>query len=117
VGTPEGVKNEGGIIDFVNRVVEVECLPTHIPDHLDVDVSELHINQNVTVGELVVGEGVEVLDDRDQIVAVVVAPRVEEVAAVEEEEAEAVEEEPEVAAKGKEAEGAEEASDAEKQEG
>jgi large subunit ribosomal protein L25 len=117
VGTPEGVKNEGGIIDFVNRVVEVECLPTHIPDHLDVDVSELHINQNVTVGELVVDEGVEVLDDRDQIVAVVVAPRVEEVAAVEEEEAEAVEEEPEVAAKGKEAEGAEEASDAEKQEG
>jgi large subunit ribosomal protein L25 len=116
VGTPEGVKNEGGIVDFVNRVVEVECLPTHIPDHLDVDVSELHINQNVTVAELIVAEGVEVLEDGEQIVAVVVAPRVEEAAPVEAE-AEAAEEEPEVAAKGKEAEEAEQASDAEKHEG
>jgi len=116
VGTPEGVKNEGAIIDFVNRVVEVECLPNRIPDHLDVDVSELHINQNVSVGDLVVAEGVEILDEREQIVAVVVAPRVEEAAAVEEE-AEAAEEEPEVAAKGKEAEEADEASDAGKQEG
>lgn len=116
VGTPEGVRNEGAIIDFVNRVVEVECMPNRIPDHLDVDVTELHVNQNVSVGDLEVAEGVEVLDDREQIVAVVVAPRVEEAAPVEEE-AEPTEEEPEVAAKGKEAEGAEAAPDAEKQEG
>lgn len=116
VGTPEGVKNEGGIVDFVNRTVEVECLPTHIPEHLDVDVSELHINQNVTVAELIVAEGVEVLDDGEQIIAVVVAPRVEEAAPVEAE-AEAAEEEPEVAAKGKEAEEAAQAPDAEKHEG
>lgn len=116
VGTPEGVKNEGGIVDFVNRVVEVECLPTRIPDQLDVDVSGLHVNQNVTVGELQVADGVEILDDREQIVAVVVAPRVEEAAPVEVE-AEEAEEEPEVAAKGKEAEEAEETSAAEKQEG
>lgn len=116
VGTPEGVRNEGAIIDFVNRVVEVECLPNRIPDHLDVDVTELHVNQNVSVGDLEVAEGVEVLDDREQIVAVVVAPRVEEAAPVEEE-AEPTEEEPEVAAKGKEAEEAEAAPDAEKKEG
>ena len=51
LGTPEGVKNEAGVVDFVNRVVHVECLPTHIPEHFDVDVSELHINQHVSVGE------------------------------------------------------------------
>jgi large subunit ribosomal protein L25 len=116
VGTPEGVRNEGAIIDFVNRTVEVECLPNRIPDHLDVDVTELHVNQNASVGDLEVTEGVEVLDDAEQILLVVVAPRVEEAAPVEEE-AEPTEEEPEVAAKGKEAEEAEAAPDAEKQEG
>jgi large subunit ribosomal protein L25 len=84
VGTPEGVKNEGGIIDFVNRVVQVSCLPTHIPEHFDVDVTELHVNQHVSVSDLTTGVGVTLLDDPDQILAVVVAPRVEEVAASEE---------------------------------
>ena len=46
---PTGVKNEGGILDFVHRVVQVECLPADIPEHLDVDVSELHINQNASL--------------------------------------------------------------------
>lgn len=95
IGTPEGVRNEGGLVDFVNRVVQVECLPGEIPDHLEVDVTDLHINQNVSVGDLQLLESVQVLDDPEQIIAVVVAPRVEEVAAaeaeVEEAEAEAAE--------------------------
>ena len=112
VGTPEGVKNDGGIVDFVNRVVHVECLPTLIPEHLDVDVSALHINQHVSVSDLSAPDEVLLLDDPEQIVAVIVAPRVEEVAAVEEEVADAVEgEEPEGEAKGTEGDGAEEASD------
>jgi len=91
VGTPDGVKNEGGVTDFVQRDVSVECLPGDIPEHLDVDVSELHINQHVALKDLSVGEGVQILDDPEQIVAVVVPPRVEEVAAdaAEEEDAEA----------------------------
>jgi large subunit ribosomal protein L25 len=102
VGTPEGVKNEGGVIDFVNRVVEVECLPTAIPDQLEVEVSALHINQNVSVGDLEIPEGVELLADRELTLAVVVAPRVEEVAVAAEEEVEAVEGEVEGEEKAKE---------------
>jgi len=116
VGTPDGVKNEGGIVDFVNRVIHVECLPTQIPESLDVDVSALHINQHVSVSDLEIPGDLNVLDDPEQILAVVVAPRVEEeVVAEEEETAEPVEgEEPEVAKKGKEAEEAEAAPDKDK---
>jgi large subunit ribosomal protein L25 len=116
VGTPEGVKNEAGIVDFVNRSVQVECLPNRIPEHFDVDVSALHINQHVSVSDITTGEGVRMLDDPEQILAVVVAPRVEEVA-VTEEEAEAVEGEPEVDAKGKEGEEATEDAGSEKKTG
>ena len=78
LGVPDGVKNEGGITDFVLRDVLVECLPGNIPEHLDVDISELHINQHVSLSDVVIGEGVAVLDDLEQIVAGVSAPRVEE---------------------------------------
>ncbi len=113
VGIPEGVKNEGCIIDFVNRVVQVECLPVLIPEQLEVDVSALHINQHVSVSDLMGTEDLVLLDDPAQILAVVVAPKVEEAATAEEEEeaeAEAAEGEPEVAKKGKE--GEESAADA-----
>jgi large subunit ribosomal protein L25 len=89
LGTPEGVKNEGGVIDFVHREVEVSCLPSAIPEHLDVDVSHLHINQNVAVKELTATEGVEILDDLETILAVVASPRVEVEEAPEAEEVEA----------------------------
>ncbi len=91
LGTPEGVKNEGGVIDFVHRQVEVSCLPSAIPEHLDVDVSHLHNNQNVAVKDLLTEEGVEILDDPDTILAVVAAPRVEVEEAPEVEEAAAEE--------------------------
>jgi large subunit ribosomal protein L25 len=98
-----GVKNDGGVMDFIQRDVEVECLPGDIPEHLDVDVSGLHINQHVSVSDLVVVAGVEVLNDADSVVAVVVPPKAEE-EVVEEVAEEPVEEgaEPEVIKKGKE---------------
>lgn len=103
MGTPDGVKNEGGMLDFILRQVHVECLPTAIPDHLDADVSGLKLNQHVAIKDLGVGEGVTISDDEETIIAVVVPPKAE----VEEEpeEAEEVAEgaEPEVAAKGKDA--------------
>jgi large subunit ribosomal protein L25 len=78
IGVPEGVKNEGGIVDFVQREVKLECLPTDIPEHLDVDVSALHMNQYVSVSDLRVDEGVKLVEDPTQILAVVTAPRAEE---------------------------------------
>ena len=112
IGIPDGVKNEGGILEFIHRQVQAECLPTEIPEHFDVDVSGLHINQHVSLGDPAAGdeEKVKVLDDPETIVAVVAPPRVEAVA-VEEEEVEAAPEEaaeePEVIKKGKEAESTE----------
>jgi large subunit ribosomal protein L25 len=110
LGQPEGVKNEGGLLDFVHRQVQVECLPGNIPEHLDVDVSALHLNQHVSVSDLHAGEGVRILDAPESIVAVVVPPKAEETAAATPEEAEAASKEPELIKKGKETEPGAEAS-------
>jgi large subunit ribosomal protein L25 len=104
LGLATGVKNEGGILDFVQREVEVECLPGLIPEHLDVDVSGLHINQHVSLRDVSVPEGVRVFGDLEQIIAVVSAPKAEEEpAAVAAEAVEPAAAEPEVLKKGKEA--------------
>ncbi len=101
-GTPEGVKNEGGILDFVTREVEVECLPGDIPRHLTVDVSALHVGQHVEAGALDVPKDVVLLEDLNRVIASVAHPRL----AVEAEEPteeliEAEREEPEVIKRGK----------------
>jgi large subunit ribosomal protein L25 len=77
-GVPAGVRNEGGILDTVLREVEVECLPTVIPRHLEADVTELNIGQHVEAGELVLPEGVVLLEDPHRVLASVVAPRLPE---------------------------------------
>ncbi len=109
IGTPEGVKNEGGVVDFIHRTIEVQCLPGNIPEHLDVDISALHINQHVAVEDIVTTDDVEILESPETIIAVVSPPRAEEVTEAEAEAAEeaaaAEGEEPEVIKKGKEAEG------------
>jgi large subunit ribosomal protein L25 len=82
LGEPVGVKSDGGILELQLREIEVECLPTDIPQHLQVDVSNLRIGDHVTVADLVYDrEKVKLLVDENQIVAGVLAPRmVEEVA-------------------------------------
>ena len=49
VGEAKGVKLEGGIFEFVLREVEVECLPADIPEHMEIDISELSIGSNFRV--------------------------------------------------------------------
>jgi large subunit ribosomal protein L25 len=99
LGTPEGVKTDGGVLDFVHREVLVSCLPANIPEHLNLDVSGLHLNQHISVADLAPPEGVEILDDSDTIVAVVAVSRAE-VAAADEEAEEAEEAEAAEAAEG-----------------
>ena len=73
-GEPKGAKQQGGIVDFVNREIEVECLPGDIPEHIDVDISELLLNQGIRVRDLMT-EGAKwkpVSDDDMMIVHVVV---------------------------------------------
>jgi len=95
-GEAPGVKNFGGILEQVIRTVEVSCLPRQIPDFIEVDVSELNINESVHIGDLKV-EDVEFLVDPGQTVAQVTPPRlsteVEETEEGEEAEAEAAAEE------------------------
>jgi large subunit ribosomal protein L25 len=101
VGIAEGVKNEGGLLEFVLRQVEVECLPADIPEHMDLDVTALHVNQHLSVKDLPARERVTVLDDPEAIVCVVAIPKEEAAPVVEEVAAEVAE--PEVIKKGKEA--------------
>ncbi|GAB4389615.1 MAG: 50S ribosomal protein L25 [Thermodesulfovibrionales bacterium] len=101
-GEPVGVKRDKGILQFILREIEVECLPGNIPGHIEVDVSGLEIGGSIHVGDLRVPEGVKVLTDTGEVIATVSAPAVEEAAAAAPEEA--VAEAPEVEKKGKEKE-------------
>jgi large subunit ribosomal protein L25 len=95
MGVPVGVRMDGGILDQTMRELEVEVDPSDIPNHVEVDVSELHIGQSVHVGDIKLPEGVELAGDEEASVCVVSAPRaaIEEAAAAEGAEASA---EPEV---------------------
>jgi large subunit ribosomal protein L25 len=77
VGIPAGVRNSGGILDQVMREVTVQVDPASMPNHIDVDVSALEVNESIHVANLVVPAGVEIQDDPEATVCVVAAPRVE----------------------------------------
>jgi large subunit ribosomal protein L25 len=124
LGTPVGVKTEGGILDQVMREIDIECLPADIPSHIDVDVSGLALHGVLRVSELPHSDKVKVLSAADATVAHVMAIREEVVptpeeaaaaAAPAEGAAPAASAEPEVAKKGK-AETAEAAPAAKKSE-
>ena len=103
VGVPVGVKDEGGILEHIQREVHLRCLPDQIPPHVDVDVTALNIHQSIKVADLKWDAGIEVLTPGDHIIVNVVIPKVEEEPAPAEV-AEAVPAEgaePEVIAKGK----------------
>lgn len=111
VGEAYGVKTEGGILEFVLREVEIECLPDDIPEHVSVDITEYTLGRSLRAGDLPLGERVKLLTDPSRVVAHVIAPKVEEEKPVEEVVAETAE--PEVIRKGKgeEAEGGEGAAE------
>lgn len=112
-GEPAGVK-EGGTLERIMREVEIECLPTQIPEKLEIDVSNLKIGDSVFVKDIVASEGIKILPAPDLIVMSVKPPFVEKAAeAVVTEEAP---EEPELIRKKKEAEEEGEAGEAGKEE-
>jgi large subunit ribosomal protein L25 len=102
VGVPVGVKTQGGILDFVTRELEIECLPTEIPDKISVDVTGLELGKHLRVSDLQIPDRITVLTEPGVVVVHVVAPRAEEVVAPVEAVAGAeVAGEPEVIKKGK----------------
>lgn len=111
VGTAEGVR-EGGVLQHVMHVVELECAVEQIPESFKVDVSALEIGESVHISDLEVPEGVELLVDPERTIATVAAPTILELP---EEEEEALEPElvGEMAEELEEAEGVEAAEEAE----
>jgi large subunit ribosomal protein L25 len=78
-GEARGVKQQGGIVDFVSREIEIEVLPGDIPENIVVDISELMLNQGVRVRDLQT-EGVKwsPLSEGDMMIVHVVTLKVEE---------------------------------------
>lgn len=115
VGIAKGVKTDQGILDVVTREIEIECLPTDIPAHIAVDVTELAIGDAIRISELPAMPGVTIVDNPEKVVLHVTHPTREEepVAAAAEGAAEPTE--PEVLKKGKAA-SEEEAPEGEKKE-
>ena len=76
-GEAAGVKQQGGLVDFVQRDVQVECLPTEIPEHLVADVSDLMIGQGIRLRDLLQDVVWKPISDADTLLVHVVAPKVE----------------------------------------
>ncbi len=113
IGESVGVKAEGGFVDLITREVEVECLPGDIPEHIEVDITDLHLHQSLRIQDLAYPEGVEGVSDPHALVVLIEAPTKEEEVAPEVEVEEGMEvmaegEQPEVIRKEKEEETKEE---------
>lgn len=77
IGLAAGVK-EGGVLQLVFRELEIEALPLDLPEHIDIDVSALKINEAIHVRDLAVDK-IKILADPDSVVVAVLPPRLEEV--------------------------------------
>jgi large subunit ribosomal protein L25 len=103
-GEPKGVKQQGGVLDIVHRQLELECLPADIPEHIEVDVTEMMVGQSVRVRDVATNAKWKAVSDPEMMLMHVIIPKVEEVAATPEAVAAAAAAgpaEPEVIKKGK----------------
>ena len=89
IGSPRGVREEGGMLEQQMREIRVLCLPSNIPESIDLDVGDLELNQSISISDITVDGEIEILDSPEQtVVAVVFVKEVELEPEVEEEELE-----------------------------
>ena len=82
-GEAEGVK-EGGVLSQILTTIDVNCLPTSVPDNILVDISNMELNSNMTVADIVnIPEGVEILSDPESTIATLAPPKEEKEPVVE----------------------------------
>jgi len=114
-GEPKGVKQQGGLLEFIRREIEIECLPGDIPEHVDIDVSELMLHQGVRVRDIATNPKWKPITEGEAMLVHVIMPKAEEVAAPAEAVAAvaATPAEPEVIKKGKKEEVPEEKAEKE----
>ena len=77
-GESKGVKQQGGLLDFVTRDIEVECLPTDIPENITIDVSELMLHESIRVRDLPVDPKWKAISEGDTMLVHIVMPKAEE---------------------------------------
>src|ERR687885_752946 len=102
-GEPKGVKQQGGVLEFIRREIEIECLPGDIPEHIDVDVTELMLHQGIRVRDIATNPKWKPITEGDAMLVHVIMPKAEEAPAATETAAAATATpaEPEVIKKGK----------------
>ena len=76
VGTPDGVRLEGGLLDQIMHQLHIEVDPSAIPNHIDVDVTALKVGKSLHVSDLVLPAGIKVLDEPGTTVCIVQVPKV-----------------------------------------
>ena len=91
VGVAYGVKNQGGFEEMVNREVHVECLPLDIPEHIDVDITSLHVGQAIRAGDIPGSDKYTLADDEHKLLVHVMASRASQEMEEDEEEEEQAE--------------------------
>ncbi len=105
LGEAAGVKDFGGVLEHVLREVEVECKASDVPESIVVDVTSLGLNEQVRVKDLVVADGIRIINDPEQLILTLAPPAVSEETGEGEEEALGLDgegaAEPEVLKKGK----------------
>jgi len=79
-GEARGVKVDGGILELIMRFIEVECLPGDIPERIEIEVTDLGINDSLRISNVLVNPKIKIMEDADQVVVHVIAVK-EEVAA------------------------------------
>jgi large subunit ribosomal protein L25 len=111
-GEPKGVKQQGGIVEFIRREIVIECLPGDIPENVDVDISELMLHQGVRVRDVATNPKWKAVTEGEAMLVHVIMPKAEEAPATADAAAAATAApaEPEVIKKGKKEEADEEAA-------
>ena len=72
------MKQQGGVLEFIRREISIECLPGDIPEHVEIDVSELMLHQGVRVRDLPMDPKWTAKSDPDMMLVHVIMPKAEE---------------------------------------
>jgi large subunit ribosomal protein L25 len=77
-GEPKGVKQQGGLLEFVRREIVIECLPGDIPEHVEIDVSDLMLHQGVRVRDVATNPKWKPITEGEAMLVHVIMPKAEE---------------------------------------
>lgn len=72
--TPIGVKRDGGLLQLILREVELECLPSLIPDNISVDASKMAIGESYHIRDIQASEGIKIVMDEDLVILTIASP-------------------------------------------